>query len=181
MFQGMAYGGGFISGMIGDTLGNISTVTDPHTDRWQKPEAGLWLGVDAYAFGAGSAVKKGAKEAAIEILYHGTTKNRAASIVKNGFKVVDDVFTSKEWDTAIRFAEDKTAEMAAKKSAIVKVSVPKALFNSLKSTGDIIEQPIESFGGGMSETIFSPSAIKQLNGLKDVLGSGVEYIINKIW
>ena len=29
----------------------------------------------------------------------------------------------------------------------------------------------------MSETIFSPSAIKQLNSLKDVLGSGVEYII----
>ncbi|EKD94394.1 MAG: hypothetical protein ACD_26C00068G0001, partial [uncultured bacterium] len=181
LFQGMSYGGGFISGMVGGILGNVSTVTDPYTDRWEKAEAGLWLGVDAYTFGRGSTAKEGIIKGTTEILYHGTTKNRATEIAKNGFKVIDDIFTSKEWGTAIRFAEDKTAEMAAKSSAIVKVSVPKTVFESLKSGGHIIEQAIEPFGDGMTETILSPTAVKQLNELKNSVGSGVEYLINKIW
>lgn len=66
LFKGMAYGGGFLSGMIGNTLGNVSTVSDPYADRWKKGEAGLWLAADIYAFGGGSIAENGAKEVAVE-------------------------------------------------------------------------------------------------------------------
>ncbi len=44
-----------------------------------------------------------------------------------------------------------------------------------------MKQAITPFGGGASETILSPAAIEILNSLKNTAGSGVEYLINKIW
>ncbi|MFH1947121.1 MAG: RHS repeat-associated core domain-containing protein [Candidatus Magasanikbacteria bacterium] len=173
--------GGFISDMVGEMFDNVSIVTDPNSDRWEFTGAAFWLGLDVYTMGRGSAVKKGGQDAVVEILYHGTTKNRASNIVRNGFKIIDDIFTSKEFDTAIRFAEEKAAEVGANASAIVKVKIPTSIYQKLKSTGDIVEGAVEPFGSGMSETIFSPAAIEKLNNLNNVIESGVEYILTKIW
>lgn len=64
LFKGMSYGGAFIADMIGDTFNNVSTLVDSHTDRWEKADAGFWVGLDVFAFKGGSVVKKGIAEVA---------------------------------------------------------------------------------------------------------------------
>ncbi|MBU0597142.1 hypothetical protein KKA94_03205, partial [Patescibacteria group bacterium] len=129
-------------------------------------------------FVGGALVRKGVKNV---ILYHGTTYNRARKILGSGFKTSQRVYMSTEIDTALEFGMEKVSSVVgAGKGAVVKMRVPKEIFDELMRQGHIVERPIEFFGGGRMETVITPQATKVLNQLKNSANSGVEYIISNL-